>query len=70
MSDKIDDPWAEAPVIEREGYQLRGSDDPREEWRTVLLVAAMIIILSAIAAESFGGNRLDAQPAKAQLQSR
>lgn len=48
------DPWAETPVVEREGYQLRNAEDAREEWRTILIVTAVLIILSAIAAESVG----------------
>ncbi|WP_298847389.1 hypothetical protein [uncultured Salinicola sp.] len=70
MSEMNDDPWAETPVIDREGYQLRGNDDPREEWRMVLLVTAILIALSAIAAESFGGTRLEADPADTEIQSR
>ena len=70
MNEKKDDPWAEVPVIEREGYQLRTSDDAREEWRTTLFVAAILIMLSAIAAEALGGDRLKAQPVETEIQTK
>ena len=74
MSDKKEDPWAEAPVIEREGYQLRSPQDGREEWRTILFVAAIIVVLSVIAIEAVGGGRLevrrlDAQPVETENRS-
>lgn len=70
MNEKKDDPWAEAPVIEREGYQLRTADDAREEWRTILFVTAILIMLSAIAAEALGGDRLKAQPVETEIQTK
>lgn len=70
MNEKKDDPWAETPVIEREGYQLRTAQDAREEWYTILIVSAILIMLSAIAAEALGGDRLEAQPVKAEIQTK
>lgn len=53
------DPWREEPVIEREGYQLRSNEEARSEWRTALIVSAIVIVLTVIAADSLGSR---AQP--------
>ena len=50
------DPWAETPVVERESYQLRDPEEARDEWRTALIVATIILVLSAIASETFGAT--------------
>ena len=59
MKDKNENPWREEPVIEREGYQLRSNEEARSEWRTALIVSAIVIVLTVIAADSLGSK---AQP--------
>ena len=54
MKETNENPWREERVIKREGYQLRSNDEIRNEWRTVLIVSAIIVVLSAIATEQFG----------------
>lgn len=70
MKDDADtDPWKEEPVIEREGYQLRPAEEIRDDWRTILIVAAMVVLLSLVAVEAFGGDRAPARMPE-QIQSR
>ncbi len=69
MKDKNENPWREEPVIEREGYQLRSNEEARSEWRTALIVSAIVIVLSVIAADSLGSRNGPERP-RIEIQSK